>query len=130
MDTSLETEFNDAIKLRDKGDLHGALHHFQKLSQKYPHRASIYGMLGHLHWLLGSLPEAIQCFQTVVKLSPKSELGSLGLFHALWKAGQRNEALKEMKRFLSLADSEEYKAILSEKHEELTAEELDILGDG
>jgi hypothetical protein len=43
---------------------------------------------------------------------PESEKISLGLFHCLWGRGKQEEALEEMRRFLTSADSEEYRLIL------------------
>lgn len=109
---AIEEQFNDALKLRDAGDLLGALHSFKQLAQQYPDNAPVYGVMGDILWDFGNLEEAIACFKTVVKLSPRSELGSLGLFHTLWEAGHTEEALQEMNRYLAIAESAEYETLL------------------
>ena len=70
-------------------------------------------MLGHVQWKLVGLANAIESFKTAVQLAPTLELASLGLFHALWEAGRRDDAFEEMKRFVRLAGpSTEYGEIL------------------
>ena len=59
-----------------------------------------------------SFGEASKLFGHIVRLKPDTELASRGLFHSLWKLGRHNEALEEMKRFLLIADSEEYRQLL------------------
>ena len=117
-DTELEQRFNEAVTLRLDGKLQESLQQFQQLANEYPHFASTFGMMGDIFWELGKLEEAINCFRIVVQLTPQSELGSLGLFHVLLEAKYVNEAFAEMKRFLSLADSKEYRTFLHELKEE------------
>jgi Zn/Cd-binding protein ZinT len=49
-----------------------------------------------------------------VKLAPTSELYSLGLFHIFWSEGRQEDAFNEMKRFMAISDSEEYREIVTE----------------
>ena len=55
--------------------------------------------------------KAIDLYKCAIKISPKSEHASLGLFHCLWDQGKTDEALEEMKRFMSISDSEDYREI-------------------
>ena len=118
-DAGLEQRFNDAALLKANGKLHESVQQFCQIAHEYPDFAPTFGMMGHLFWELGNIEEAINCFRTVVKLSPQSELGSLGLFHVLLEAKHVDEAFTEMKRFLSLADSEEYRLLLHDIKKEL-----------
>ena len=110
----LDSQFSEALRLRDKGDLRGALVQLEELSQQYPSSAEVWLMLGHLQWHQAGLKSAITSFRRAAELAPALELASLGLFHALWEDDRRQEALAEMQRFVSLAGpSEEYGKILS-----------------
>ena len=112
--------FNFAIKLRDQGDLKGALQMLHSLDLEYPNHAPVLGLMGGIYFSLDNFERAKMILERVVVMSPHSELASLGLFHSLWKLGLRDEAFAEMKRFLAIADSDEYQELLSEL---LTAEE-------
>ena len=125
-----ESKFNHAMDtLRVKEDLNSALREFRILAEQYPDRPAIYGMMGHVLWELGELEKAMLCFRKVTELNPHSELGSLGLFHLLWELERFDEAFTEMRRYMSIADSEEYKTLLKgildelKEQEETTSEE-------
>jgi hypothetical protein len=49
-----------------------------------------------------------------VQLEPESERVSLLFFRVLWSAGERDQALNEMKRFTAIGHSEEYSGMLKE----------------
>jgi predicted Zn-dependent protease len=113
-DPSFAARFNTALKLRSRKNYEQAKELLLDLADENADSASVFGILGDVYWRLGSLPEAIQCFRRAVELSPTSELASLGLFHALWEAGQYRQAREEMKRFVSTSHSPEYARILGE----------------
>ncbi|MGA2219771.1 MAG: BTAD domain-containing putative transcriptional regulator, partial [Terracidiphilus sp.] len=65
----------------------------------------------YLAWALsrgGRHREAIEHGKAAVQRSPRSERVSLLFFRVLWSAGEREQALDEMRRFVALEDSEEY----------------------
>jgi tetratricopeptide (TPR) repeat protein len=103
-----------AIKLKDRGDFSGARDILLDLVQRYPKNGGLHWFLGHLYWRLGRLDLAVESFAAATKIVPGSERASLGLFHCLWKQGRQVEALDEVKRFLALADSEDYREIIRE----------------
>jgi predicted Zn-dependent protease len=107
-DSRLARGVNEAIKLRDARRYAEAKAKLLALADEHPDSASVFGILADVYWRLHSLDNAIQCFARASKLSPKSELASLGLFHTLWEAGQTERALDEMERFMSLSHSPEY----------------------
>jgi len=110
-----EKQFNYALSLRDDGDLIGATREFEDILNKAPkHPAAAYGMLGHLYFQLGDFDNALNSYLKSTALSPKSELGSLGLFHTLWKLDRKDDALAEAKRFLELRASKEYEMLFDE----------------
>jgi predicted Zn-dependent protease len=113
----LKVRFAEAVKIRDRGDLNSARQLFLKLAEEDTQSTAIYAVLGDICWDMGLLDEAVLAFSHAVKLSPKLEAVSLGLFHTLWKLEKRVEALEEIKRFQSIADSEDYREIVREINE-------------
>jgi predicted Zn-dependent protease len=72
---------------------------------------------GYLAWILsrnGRHREAIDHGRAAIQLSPGSERVSMLLFRVLWGAGERNEALHEVKRFTAIGHSDEYSRMLEE----------------
>ena len=63
------------------------------------------------------LDEAICAFRRAVELALKLEAASLGLFHCLWELGRQEEAAEEIRRFMSVSDSEDYRKIIQEINE-------------
>jgi tetratricopeptide (TPR) repeat protein len=96
------------------GDAHGAAEIFQDLVDRRPNSAVFAATLANALGSLGNIEKAEQYFKTAVSLAPRSEKFSLGLFHYLWGQRKQLEALDEMKRFMSLSDSQDYREILSE----------------
>ena len=113
----LKVRFAAAFKVRDRGDLTSARQLFLKLAEEDVQSTSIYAVLGHICWDMGHLDEAVSAFSHAVKLSPKLEAVSLGLFHTLWKLEKRVEALEEAERFQAIADSKDYREIIHEINE-------------
>ena len=69
----------------------------------------------YLAWVLslsGRYRDAIEHGKVAVQLSPRSERVSLLFFRVLWAADERPQALDEMRRFVTLEDSEEYAQIV------------------
>jgi predicted Zn-dependent protease len=70
---------------------------------------------GYLAWVLsrgGKYRDAIEHGKVSVRLLPRSERVSLLFFRVLWSADQHAQALDEMRRFVTLEDSEEYAQII------------------
>lgn len=94
----------------------------RELVKRRPDSALFNATLANSLNTLGQFDEAENYFRTAIFLSPGSERISLGLFHSLWGRGKRDEALEEMKRFVSLADSDEYRLILAAINKSLADE--------
>jgi predicted Zn-dependent protease len=84
---------------------------FKDLLVMNPASASVHAFLADTLWDQGQLTRAIASFRKAVERAPKSEMASLGLFHTLLESDDREGAIAEMDRFLSLSDSEEYQAL-------------------
>jgi tetratricopeptide (TPR) repeat protein len=113
----IEPEFNRALQLRDKGDLIGAASIFERLDKENPNQSVILGMWASIYFHLEDWKKALPLYQRTTQLKPKSELASFGLFHSLWNLGKQDEAFSEMRRFLSISDSEEYRQLIKDMGE-------------
>ena len=101
-------EFTRALALAGRGDRRAAAEILERLAAKFPHRPAILGVLGSVRLGLGEYERALECYRETAALCPAFDLASLGLFHSLWGLGRREEAFAEMRRFQSVASSEEY----------------------
>src|SRR6266542_3075194 len=106
--------FSEAVKLKENGDLKSAMQILTELAVEEPESPAILAVLGDVCWEMRLLDEAATVFKRAIALAPKLEAVSLGLFHCLWDSGKREEALDEAKRFMSLADSDDYRKIIKE----------------
>jgi len=71
----------------------------------------------YLAWVLsraGRHRDAMEHGRAAVQFAPRSERVSLLFFRVLWSADERQQALEEMRRFVSLEDSAEYAQIILE----------------
>lgn len=123
--TEWKETFQRALDLRHAGEFHDAtslLHGL--LAAEAPstkHRAALFGELGGLYLFdLDDPSAAREWYQNAVELSPRSEMASLGLFHSLVGCDELLEALDEMRRFLTLQSSDEYRCLLREMSERQT----------
>ena len=103
-----------AIDLYHSGRLREAIVLMQKLSKRFPDSAKAWGYLGFLQREADRPEKAANCFQHAVCLSPRSERASLGLFYTLWRLRRYSAALKEMGRFVLVAEPKAYLALFPE----------------
>jgi len=95
MDDQTRKAFDEAVRLKESGDLRGAKSILLDIAQKNPHTASIFAVLGDVCWDLNQLSEASTWFAKAVEIAPFSEAVSVALFHCLWGQGKREDALRD-----------------------------------
>ena len=105
---------NQAIDLAANDQMSVAVELLTSLSHEFPDAASVHGYLAWFLLETGRHEKAVGPSQRAVELAPRSERASLVHFHVLWRAGERIQALDEMKRFLKIQPSEEYANIIKE----------------
>jgi type IV pilus assembly protein PilF len=115
----IEPEFNHALEIWRDGDGRAAIFILERLASEYPNRPAILGVLGAIYSGLGEHERAVDYFQQTLSLSPKSELASRALFFSLCDIGRYGDAMSEMERYLSIAQSKEYDLLIQETLEEL-----------
>jgi tetratricopeptide (TPR) repeat protein len=105
---------NQAIELNAEGNTDLAVRRLAALIEEFPAASSAHA---YLAWFLsngGHFSQAVEHARRAVEMSKESERASLVLFHVLWKAGQANLAIAEIRRFLGIRPSEEHARILSD----------------
>lgn len=107
----LDVGLQEAIDLYHAGRLRNAITLMQKLGKKFPGSAKLWGYLGFLNREADRPMAAARCFRNAVDLSPKSERASLGLFYTLWRLKKFDAALREMGRFVLIAQPKAYLAL-------------------
>lgn len=71
--------------------------------------------IGFVHYESGNHVVAEMYFLQSVKASPRSEVASLGVFSARHRQRRWADALDEVLRFVSIADSPEYRSIFTDE---------------
>ena len=113
-DDEFKTLYAEAFALKKTGQFVEARERLTLLALERPDYAPVHGVLAGVLFELNEFREAVREFGTAARLSPRSELASLGLFHSLLKLGERTAAIAEMKRFTSLRESPEYALLQAE----------------
>jgi len=113
-DSLIKEEFAKAMALKGSGKLAASMVILEKLIVARSKSAKLRCALGGVYWDLKKYAPAIKQFSVAVDISPTSELASLGLFHCLWEQGKRDLAFDEMKRFMLVSDSDDYREIVRE----------------
>lgn len=71
-------------------------------------------MLGGSYYVDNNLKEAKVVFEHLVSIEPGSGQYSIALFNALWRLQQTDEALEEIRRFISVADKKTEKETIEQ----------------
>ena len=74
--------------------------------KKEPTNKAALIMLGGSYFSMEKYAEAEMVFERLILLEPGIGQFSIGLFNTLWRMNRQEEALEEIKRFLSHADQE------------------------
>lgn len=95
-----------AKQLIETEQLDGARMCLLELLKQEPSNKTALIMLGGAYFSLEKYAAAEMIFEKLILLDPAVGRFSIGLFNTLWKMNRREEALEEIKRFLSHADQE------------------------
>jgi len=106
-----QTQFNAALRLRNKGERREALRMLLPLQVNNPNFAPLHGMIATTFFELAQYELAASAFRRATELSKKSRLASLGLFHSLWQLDKHAEAITELKRFTATGEWQDYAEI-------------------
>lgn len=114
----LKSKFAAAVKCKESGQLESAKEMLEALAKEDPSSTAILAVLADTYWDMQLLEMSVVTFKRAIRLSPKLEAVSLGLFHCLWQLKRREEALDEVKRFMSVSDSKDYRKIIDQINNE------------
>ena len=93
---------NEAINLDTMQETGRAVELLQALLLEFPEEPSVHVYLAWYLRRCDRFVEAIAHSKIAVHLLPTSSRASLVLFHTLWKAGNKEEAIAEIRRFLPI----------------------------
>lgn len=118
MNERLKKILGAAMRFKNRGAYEEALEILTAAEGEFPKDAALLGITGDVYYMLGRVKESARYFKKVVKLSPHSELASLGLFHSSWQLGREEEAIAELVRFQSVSHCPDYDEIAEALREE------------
>ncbi len=111
-DPSADSIVDEAIGLRDRGQEAEAIKLLEEVVSEHPNSCAAHVILGGLRWDHEDLDGARWCFAEAARISPQLEMASLGLFHTSYKLGHKGAAIAEIRRFLSVSESAEYRKLI------------------
>jgi predicted Zn-dependent protease len=103
-----------AVEFAENNDSAFATQILTAVVEEFPGLAIGHSYLGWILSRSGRHREAIEQGRVAVQLEPESERVSLLFFRVLWSAGERDQALNEMKRFTAIGHSDEYSKMMEE----------------
>lgn len=114
---NIDSMFELAIELRDKGELRDSINVLTKVLCEYPldkRTHAIYSVLGGIYGDLQEYDMAFANFKLATELNPSSELASLGLYVTLATLEKDEEAIRELIRYLTSYPAKLYMVTLEE----------------
>jgi tetratricopeptide (TPR) repeat protein len=121
--TTIDSLFELATHLRDKGQLEHSTRVLSKILDDYPSDKDVwkvYTILGGVYRDLKQHKTAAENFKKATQLNPDSEFASLGLYVSLASLDKDVDTIEEMKRFLKSQPAKLYKDTLDELLDGLT----------
>lgn len=113
-----EKQIDEALNLRDAGQLQESLCVISKIVGQIPREdVKTLRIVGVIFLDGKDFQNAFQCFQKALEIDPTSASASIGLFHTLWNMGRYSDGLAELRRFLSVSQSEEHFKLIEEMSE-------------
>ncbi len=100
-----EKSLEQARLLSEEGKNDEARMRLLELLKEDPNNHVVLLMLGGSYFIDEKYSEAEIVFERLILMETNEGKFSIALFNTLWKSGRTEEALKEIRRFLSTADS-------------------------
>lgn len=119
MSLDVENILNNARSLAEAGKKEEAQMCLLAVLKEEPDNIAALLMLGGAYFVENNFKEASIVFERLISIEPGVGQYSIALFNALWQQQKTDEALEEIRRFISVADKvteketlEQYMAIL------------------
>jgi tetratricopeptide (TPR) repeat protein len=106
MSVDLEKILNNARTLAEAGKNEEAQMCLLAILKEDPDNIAALLMLGGAYFVEHNLKEASMVFERLISIDPESGKYSIALFNAFWQQQRSEEALEEIRRFISVADKE------------------------
>lgn len=106
MSVDLEKILNNARTLAEAGKNEEAQMCLLAVLKEDPDNIAALLMLGGAYFVEHNLKEASMVFERLISIDPESGKYSIALFNAFWQQQRSEEALEEIRRFISVADKE------------------------
>ncbi len=100
-----EKSLEQARSLTEAGKNEDARMCLLELLKEDPNNHAALLMLGGSYFIDEKYSEAEMVFERLILMEPGEGKFSIALFNTLWKSGRTEEALEEIKRFMSTADT-------------------------
>lgn len=127
MSSDKEKNLEEARSLIELGKNDEARYCLLELLKDDPNNQASLLMLGGSYFTGGKYSEAEMVFERLVLMAPGEGKFSIALFNTLWKSGRTEEALEEIRRFLSIADSDKERETI-DQYMQITNSIADDLG--
>jgi len=127
MSSDKEKNLEEARSLIELGKNDEARYCLLELLKDDPNNQASLLMLGGSYFTGGKYSEAEMVFERLVLMAPGEGKFSIALFNTLWNSGRTEEALEEIRRFLSIADSDKERETI-DQYMQITNSIADDLG--
>ncbi len=114
MSLDIEKILNNARSLAEAGKKEESQMCLLAILKEEPDNIAALLMLGGAYFVDNNLKEAKVVFEHLVSIDPGSGQYSIALFNALWRLQQIDEAMEEIRRFISVADKETEKETIEQ----------------
>lgn len=127
MSSDIEKGLDQARLLDEAGKNEEAQMCLLELLKEDPNNYAALLMLGGSYFVEGKYTESEMVFERLILMGPGEGKFSIALFNTLWKSGRTEEALEEIRRFMSNTDGVKEKSTIDQymKITDLIVEDLD-----
>ncbi len=127
MSSDIEKKLNRARSFDEAGKNDEARMCILELLKEDPNNYAALLILGGSYFVEEKYSESEMVFERLILMEPGEGRFSIALFNTLWKVGRTEEALEEIRRFMSNADREKEKVTIDQymKITNSIAEDLD-----
>lgn len=110
--STTEDKLKNAKDLLEAGNSEAGRMVLLELLKDEPNNTTALLMLGGVYFYEKKYAEAEMVYERLILAEPGSGLLSTALFNSLWQQGRHDEAVEEIRRFISVADKVQERATL------------------
>ncbi len=118
----ITNRINVAIALKNQKKYEESNDILMELFREHDDSPIISGLIAGNYYKMCQYEDSAYYFNRASRLSPSSELASIGLFHSLIELGYNDLAFEELDRFLSENEAKAYKVTLEELYHTINIE--------